>query len=127
MSKHTRFTIRCTQSERVELEERAEGNVAGYVRRLLFDEQGAALSNIERRLDELIESVRVIEQTGARKGEEMREAGPSTEVSPATQGMILELLLLMRGATNRTNLQAAQAEVERQGFPVFEDRGQNKR
>lgn len=114
--------VRCTRAERIEIEERAEGDISKYVRRLLFDEQSQALSNIDRRIDELTELVQAQASPGARKGEEIREPKQATGPDPVTQGMLLEVLMLLRMTASRTNMQTAQAEVERQGFPVFESK-----
>jgi hypothetical protein len=119
--------VRCTRAERIEIEERAEGDISKYVRRLLFDEQSQALSNIDRRLDELTELVQSQASTVTRKGEEIREPGQATGADPVTQGMLLELLMLLRMTASQPNKQAAQAEVERQGLPVFEFQKASKR
>lgn len=127
MEKSEYIRVRCTRAERIELEERAEGDISKYVRRLLFAEEGQALSNIERRLDELVEAVQSGASRAPREGEEVRERAGSAQADTETSGMLLELLLLLRMSASRTNMQAAQAEVERQGLPVFEDRKTNKK
>lgn len=135
MTNHTRFTIRCTVAERAELEVRSGGDISKYVRAVLFEGQSDELLEVGARLSELIETVQVLGNRQARTTEEIREAlaiaraGAKAEpeaptamgaADPVTQGMLLELLLLLRGTRSRTDLDRAQAEVERQELPVWE-------
>ncbi|MBR8032435.1 hypothetical protein [Burkholderia vietnamiensis] len=135
MTQHTRFTIRCTVPEKAELEVRSGGDISKYVRAVLFEGQSDELLAVESRVSELIETVRVLGNRQARTSEEVREliakvvAAPKAKAEaptatgtpdPATQGMLLELLLLLRGTRSRTDLDRAQAEVERQKLPVWD-------
>ncbi|QBQ96885.1 hypothetical protein [Paraburkholderia pallida] len=128
MTNHTRFTVRCTVAERAELEVRSGGDISKYVRAVLFDGQSDGMLNLQARVEELIETVHVLGNRQAQTGEEIREtlAKPETPTAagagdPVAQGMLLELLLLQRGARSRTDLNRAQAEVERQKLPVWEN------
>jgi hypothetical protein len=117
MTKHEIIRFRCTLAERLELEDRAKGDISKYIRRMLFEEQAQALSNIERKLDGLYEEVSVPSHSAPPKAEEVRDQGQPVEFDTATQGMLLELLLRARGM----DMRSAQAQVERQGLPVWED------
>ncbi|HCL3992451.1 TPA: hypothetical protein N2C09_005545 [Pseudomonas aeruginosa] len=100
------ISFRVSEAQKIEVEERAQGDVSEYVRKVLFEhfDQEDALHQILDRLDE-------------------RPAGgdPATgEIDPAVMAIQLELLLLMRSVAKPDTLREAQAEVERLGFKVWE-------
>ncbi|MGF6996814.1 hypothetical protein [Paraburkholderia sp. GAS32] len=141
MSKYTSIGIRCTVAEKAELEVRSGGNLSEYARKLLFEDQSSALSEVHARLEELIESVRVLSQQQSLTGEEIREAlakvgsppAPAkvkaktgddapTNSNPVLKSILLELLLMQRSSRARSDLNAIHAEIERQGLTVWESR-----
>jgi hypothetical protein len=149
MTNHTRFTVRCTVAERAELEVRSGGDLSKYVRATLFEGQSQAMLDLQARVEELAETVQVLNhrlaQTGkevrelssrqTRTGEEIREAlakaAPPPQVQPIAvpaqdnsrlKGMMLELLLLQRAVRGRPDLDRAQGTVEKQNLPVWEDK-----
>lgn len=149
MKNHTRFTVRCTLAERAELEVKSGGDLSKYVRAVLFEDLSDGMLDLRARMEELTETVQVLNYSLAQTGEEVRElssrqtctgaeirealakaaSAPQTQPTEAQaldnsvlKGMVLELLLLLRSTRSRTDLNSVQAEVERQKLPVWEDK-----
>jgi hypothetical protein len=133
MTNHTRFTVRCTVAERAELEVKSGGDLSKYVRATLFEGQSQAMLDLQARVEELTETVQVLNHRLAQTGEEVREAlakaAPPPQVQPIAvpaqdnsrlEGMMLELLLLQRAVRGRFDLDSAQGTVEKQNLPVWE-------
>lgn len=130
MSKYAHISIRCTVAERAELEVRSGNNVSEYVRATLFEGQSQAMLDLQARIEELREDqgvLRAMVREFVNEGRELKAAPPPQPqpiAAPAQdnsrlEGMMLELLLLQRGSSSRTALNAVQSEVERQKLPVY--------
>lgn len=100
-------SFRCTEAQKIELEERAQGDISGYVRQKLFRqmEQENTLELILQRLDEQAENAGGTQASG---------------MDRQSTSMLIELLLLLRTASKPDAKREAQAEVERLGFQVWE-------
>jgi hypothetical protein len=121
------IAVRLSDAERIELDNRAQGDISKYVRNALFGDAERS-QRLETRMDELLETQTVLLSMFRTLATEVREpkAAPAQD-NPRLEGMALELLLLLRGkVASRTELNAIQGEVERQGLPVWEDQLQDR-
>ena len=101
--------IRLTEAQRTELEERSApfgGNITEYVKSVLFLQQDA-LGQILMRLDTPAQG------TGATPA-----AGVTLDARDV-EGMLVEIVLLMRVAAKPETRKQAWAELERLGLPVW--------
>lgn len=128
------IAVRLSDAERIELDDRAQGDISKYVRNALFGEAENAVE-VERRLSELIEEQAVLRSMISTLADSVKNlsvelaknAAPApalagtNEAGARLEGMTLELLLLLRGRGSRTELNGIQSEVKRQGLPVWED------
>ena len=99
-------SFRCTETQKIELEERSQGDISEYVRRQLFRqmEQEDTLEMILQRL----------EQRPSGDGQ------PGAGIDRQSMAILIELLLLLRTASKPDAKREAQAEVERLGFDVWD-------
>ncbi|EKL8567297.1 hypothetical protein PSQ33_006284 [Pseudomonas aeruginosa] len=99
-------SFRCTETQKIELEERSQGDISEYVRRQLFRqmEQEDTLEMILQRLDQ--------RPGGAEQ--------PSAGIDRQSMAILIELLLLLRTASKPDAKREAQAEVERLGLDVWD-------
>jgi len=107
------ITFRCSEAEKIQLSERAEGNVSEFVRDYLFRQidQETMLESILQRLDQPSKKVQA-EGSGLDK---------------ESKSMLLELLLLMRMSVNPDRKIEAQEELQRLGYEVcgYDSLGKN--
>src|SRR5258708_1027965 len=99
------IAVRLSDAERIELDNRAQGDISKYVRNALFGDTERS-QRLEIRMDELLETQTVLLSMFRTLAAEVREmkAAPAPELTPAQgnsrlEGMTLELLLLLRGKT----------------------------
>ena len=99
-------SFRCTETQKIELEERSQGDISEYVRRQLFRqmEQEDTLEMILQRLEQ-------------RPG---GDGQPGAGIDRQSMAILIELLLLLRTASKPDAKREAQAEVERLGFDVWD-------
>lgn len=107
------ITFKCTAAQKDELEARSNGNVSQYIKDVLFGHMSR-----EDELAHLVEMVERIGNTAPAEGESPRASG----LDLATQGMLIEMLLLMRTAVKPNAQREAQAEVDRLGLPVWQSK-----
>jgi len=103
------ITVRCTEAQKIELEDRAAGDLSAYVRRQLFEK---------------IEYEKTLQTILSRLEDQPGKAGASGHTdSPLVLAMLMELVLLLRTASKPEAKKEAWAEVERLGFTVWESAG----
>lgn len=113
------ITFKVTESQKIELERAAGGQLSEYVRRSIFSQVEDDRMN-EVILDQLASLSRQVEGIRSESASSIGPVG-SREVIPPPEvmGMMVEILLMLRHALDDKTMRFAQAEVSRIGLPVF--------
>nr|WP_015647626.1 hypothetical protein [Pseudomonas sp. GLE121]AGL12871.1 mobilization protein C [Pseudomonas sp. GLE121] len=99
------ISLRVSDSQKIELEERSSGNVSDYIKAQLFDKPDphTMLETILHRLE---------------KGSV--QESPSAGTDDKTMSILMEVLQLMRFTVKPETKEKAQAEVERLGLKIVQ-------
>lgn len=107
-SDSTNVTIRMTIAQKIDLQNRSEGNVSDYIKKRLFGEPDTSAELLERldNIEALLES-----QTENRAFE--NNAG---ERDRYIEAMLIEILLVLRTVSKPEHSKAAGSEIKRIGL-----------
>ena len=113
------IAVRLSNAERIELDDRAQGDISKYVRNALFGE-GPRADDVLGKLALLSEDLSVLNAKIERL--EAREPGQvvPSEADAQLKGMLLEVLLMLRGRLSPTERNAVHGTIESEGLPVWE-------
>ncbi|OXC78024.1 hypothetical protein [Caballeronia sordidicola] len=100
------ISFRVTDSQKIELEARSDGNVSDYVKSVLFDQQ-ATLNQILQRLPSA-QSV---------QPQDTRSAFDHT--NPNIENILAEVLMLLRFTVKPDSKRSVHAELNRLGLPLW--------
>lgn len=107
-SDSTNVTIRMTIAQKIDLQNRSEGNVSDYIKKRLFGEPDTGaellerLDNIEALLESQTENRSVNRNTGER--------------DQYIEAMLIEILLVLRAVSKPEHPKAAGSEIKRIGL-----------
>lgn len=132
------IAVRISDSEKIQLDYLARGDISKYIRSVAFGEakcRAESIGWLESRVEDLLENHAALLDTVGALAAEVHElkAAPIPQPQPITapaqdnsrlEGMTLELLLLLRRNVSLTDRRGIQATVESQGLPVWEDSAQ---
>jgi hypothetical protein len=100
------ISFRVTDTQKIELEARSDGNVSDYVKGVLFDQQGT-LNQILQRL------------SPAQSGQ-THDAGTAFDhTNPDIENILAEVLMLLRFTVKPDSKRSVHAELNRLGLPLW--------
>ncbi|HCA3195752.1 TPA: hypothetical protein MN540_005060 [Klebsiella pneumoniae] len=105
----TNVTIRMTMAQKIDLQNRSEGNVSDYVKKRLFGDPDNSAELLERlaNIESLLEN-----RTGDRDGSSALENGRDRYI----EAMMIEILLVLRSVSKPEHSKAAGHEIKRIGL-----------